>query len=106
MFKGRLLVLCVLLSASAYAPAQQTSPSTVEEFVRIGIERNQDLAAVREGIAEARGLKRQAGVRPAPGRVVRQAGPGERRARRATGRRARAGDRRRGAGRAGRLGLL
>ncbi|QEE30482.1 TolC family protein [Terriglobus albidus] len=73
MFKGRLLVLCVLLSASAYAPAQQTSPSTVEELVRIGIERNQDLAAAREGIAEARGLKRQAGVRPAPGLTLKGA---------------------------------
>ncbi len=66
MYKGRFLVLCVLLSASATLPAQQTSPFTVEGLVRTGLEGNKDLAAIREGIAEARGLKRQASVRPAP----------------------------------------
>jgi outer membrane protein, heavy metal efflux system len=66
MFKGRCIVLCVFLSAPAIVPAQQTPPSTVEELVRTGLERNKDLGAIREGIAEARGLKRQAGVRPAP----------------------------------------
>jgi cobalt-zinc-cadmium efflux system outer membrane protein len=48
--------------------AQQTlSPlSTVDDLVRAGIANNKDLAAVRERIAEAKGLTRQAGVRPAP----------------------------------------
>jgi len=47
---------------------QQTlSPlSTVDDLVRAGIANNRDLAAVRERIAEAKGLTRQAGVRPAP----------------------------------------
>uniref|UniRef100_E6PXX8 Putative Metal ion efflux outer membrane protein family protein-czcC n=1 Tax=mine drainage metagenome TaxID=410659 RepID=E6PXX8_9ZZZZ len=40
--------------------------STVDDLVRIGIANNKDLAAVRERITEAKGLARQAGVRPAP----------------------------------------
>jgi cobalt-zinc-cadmium efflux system outer membrane protein len=40
--------------------------STVDDLVRAGIANNKDLAAVRERLAEAKGLRRQAGVRPAP----------------------------------------
>jgi cobalt-zinc-cadmium efflux system outer membrane protein len=64
---GRLAsVLCVFLFAPALLGAQQTSPSTVDELVRSGIAQNKDLLSLRERIAEAQGLVKQAGVRPAP----------------------------------------
>ena len=57
-----LLLLPLLLGAQ-----QGTSTlSTVDDLVRAGIANNKDLAAVRERIAESRGLARQAGVLPAP----------------------------------------
>jgi cobalt-zinc-cadmium efflux system outer membrane protein len=48
--------------------AQQSAstPSTVDELVRTGIANNKDLTAVRERIAEARGISRQARVFPSP----------------------------------------
>lgn len=60
--------LCaLLLSASLLGAQQAPSPiHTVDDIVRAGIANNKDLAAVRERIAEAKGLVRQAGVRPAP----------------------------------------
>ena len=67
--RGRsVFFLCVLLFSAMLLRAQQTlSPlSTVDDLVRAGIANNRDLAAVRERIAEAKGLTRQAGVRPAP----------------------------------------
>ena len=39
---------------------------TVDDLVRTGISNNKDLAALRERIAEARGLAQQARVRPSP----------------------------------------
>ena len=64
---GRLVsVLCVFLFAPALADAQQTSPSAVDDLVRMGIAQNKDLLAIRERIAEAQGIVTQAGVRPAP----------------------------------------
>lgn len=57
----------LLLSASLLGAQQSTSTlSTVDDLVRAGIANNKDLAAVRERIAEAKGLTRQAGVRPSP----------------------------------------
>jgi outer membrane protein, heavy metal efflux system len=67
--RGRsVFFLCALLFSAMSLRAQQTlSPlSTVDDLVRAGIANNRDLAAVRERIAEAKGLTRQAGVRPAP----------------------------------------
>ena len=67
--RGRsVFFLCALLFSAMLLRAQQTlSPlSTVDDLVRAGIANNKDLAAVRERIAEAKGLTRQAGVRPAP----------------------------------------
>jgi len=67
--RGRsVFFLCALLFSAMLLGAQQTvSPlSTVDDLVRAGIANNKDLAAVRERIAEAKGLTRQAGVRPAP----------------------------------------
>ena len=66
MPKGRNFVLCALLFAPLFLRAQQEPPSSTDELVRIGLAQNKDLLAIREGIAEAKGLKRQAGVRPAP----------------------------------------
>jgi cobalt-zinc-cadmium efflux system outer membrane protein len=68
MLGKRPFSLCVLLLVPALAwPQQLTTPSgTVEDLVRTGIARNKDLLATRERIEEARGLAKQAGVRPAP----------------------------------------
>ncbi|MFP5205728.1 MAG: TolC family protein [Acidobacteriota bacterium] len=60
-------LFALLLSASMLVAQQAPScVSTVDDLVRTGIANNEDLAAVRERIAEAKGLVRQAGVRPAP----------------------------------------
>jgi cobalt-zinc-cadmium efflux system outer membrane protein len=56
-------VLCVL---SAMAAAGQSRPPTVDELVQVALERNRDLLAARERVAEAQGLLRRAGVRPSP----------------------------------------
>ena len=57
------LLFPVLVLGAQQAPS---TVSTVDDLVRTGIANNKDLAAVRERIAEAKGLTRQAGVRPAP----------------------------------------
>ena len=67
--RGRsIFFLPALLFPALLLGTQQASSdlSTVDDLVRVGIANNKDLAAVRERIAEAKGLKRQAGVRPAP----------------------------------------
>jgi len=67
--RGRsVFFLPALLFPALLLGAQQTpsAVSTVDELVRAGIANNKDLAAVRERIAEAKGLTRQAGVRPSP----------------------------------------
>jgi len=55
-------VVCCLVMA------QHTSAQTysADDLVRIAIERNRELQAMQQRVAEARGLLRQAGVRPAP----------------------------------------
>jgi outer membrane protein, heavy metal efflux system len=67
--RGRsVFFLAALLFPALLAETQQvpSTLSTVDGLVRAGIANNKDLAAIRERIAEARGLARQAGVRPAP----------------------------------------
>jgi outer membrane protein TolC len=67
--RGRsVFFLAALLFPALLAETQQvpSTLSTVDDLVRAGISNNKDLAAIRERIAEARGLARQAGVRPAP----------------------------------------
>jgi cobalt-zinc-cadmium efflux system outer membrane protein len=67
--RGRsVFFLSALLFPALLLGAQQTPStlSTVDDLARAGIANNKDLAAVRERIAEAKGLTRQAGVRPAP----------------------------------------
>lgn len=59
--------LCVgMLLVSAMARSQETASITLEEFVRSSLERNRDVLALRQRVAQAKGLARQAGVRPAP----------------------------------------
>ena len=58
--------LCGLLIAPAWMVAQQTSPSTVDDLVRMGLAQNRDVLSIRERIGEAQGAVRQAGVRPPP----------------------------------------
>lgn len=55
-----LLLLCV--SAQPQTPA----PATVEQLLEQALASNREIAAIRHRVAEARGLLRQAGVRPAP----------------------------------------
>lgn len=56
-------VLCVL---SATAAAAQDRPRTVNEFVKVALERNRELLAARERVAETKALLRGAFVRPSP----------------------------------------
>ncbi|HLH36327.1 MAG TPA: TolC family protein [Alloacidobacterium sp.] len=66
---GRTILFpCALLFPALLLGAQQSAstPSTVDELVRTGIANNKDLAAVRERVAEAKGLARQARVLPSP----------------------------------------
>lgn len=67
--RGRSVFFLPALLFPAFLLGAQQAPSTistVDDLVRAGIANNKDLAAVRERIAEAKGLTRQAGVRPAP----------------------------------------
>lgn len=66
---GRTILFpCALLLPALLLGAQQSSSTltTVDGLVRTGIANNKDLAAVRERIAEAKGLSRQARVLPSP----------------------------------------
>ena len=58
------LAMCSL-AVSVPADAQDR-PRTTAELVQAALERNRDLLAARERLAEAQGLLRRAGVRPAP----------------------------------------
>ena len=68
MRRRSVFFLCALLFPAFLLRAQQNTStlSTVDDLVRTGIVNNKDLAAVRERIAEAKGITRQAGVRPSP----------------------------------------
>jgi cobalt-zinc-cadmium efflux system outer membrane protein len=48
------------------APAQQAPPATLDELLTRAIQTNRNLLAARQQVEEARGLLRQAAVRPAP----------------------------------------
>jgi outer membrane protein, heavy metal efflux system len=59
--------LCVgTLLLSAVARSQEAAPITLEELVRISLTKNRDVLALQQRVAQAKGLARQAGVRPAP----------------------------------------
>ncbi len=57
-------VLSVLLSAMT--AVAQDRHRTVDDVVQLALERNRELLAARERVAEAQGLLRRAGVRPNP----------------------------------------
>lgn len=52
--------------ASTTGASAQGRALTVDELVRLALERNRELLAARERLAEAQGLLRRAGVRPNP----------------------------------------
>ena len=66
MRKSLMTVVSILCVLSATAAAAQDRPHTVDELVRIALDRNRELLAARERVAEAQGLLRRAGVRPNP----------------------------------------
>ena len=69
----RVLAAAWLLPRCAGIMAGQAaeSPRSAEDYVRVAVEKNRELLALRQRVAEARGLLKQAGVRPAPWRCRR-----------------------------------
>ena len=61
--KGRSIPLLLLLCAGLRG---QPAPVTSEQLLEEALTNNREIAAIRQRIAEAKGLLRQAGVRPAP----------------------------------------
>lgn len=67
MLRKRVVLLCLgVLLASTLAESQEKAAITLEELVRASLDRNRDVLALRQRVAQAQGLRRQAGVRPAP----------------------------------------
>jgi cobalt-zinc-cadmium efflux system outer membrane protein len=56
----------VFALACAAQPRAQDRPRTTRDLVQLALERNRDLLAARQRVAEAHGLLRQAGVRLSP----------------------------------------
>lgn len=56
----------VFVLASAVQPRAQDRPRTTHDLVQLALDRNRDLLAARQRVAEAQGLLRQAGVRLSP----------------------------------------
>jgi len=66
MKRKRVLPLCVgALFACVLARPQANDQTTLEGLIRTGLDRNRELLALRQREMQARGLARQAGVRPA-----------------------------------------
>ncbi|MEA2874544.1 MAG: outer membrane protein heavy metal efflux system, partial [Hyphomicrobiales bacterium] len=66
MKRKHVLPLCLgVLFASAAARSQENSAITLEELVRASLERNREVLALRQRVAQTQGLRKQAGVRPA-----------------------------------------
>lgn len=55
-----------MLLLSTIARSQQPASITLEELVQSSLAKNRDLLALRQRVGQAKGLARQAGVRPAP----------------------------------------
>jgi outer membrane protein TolC len=67
MKRNCLLLLCVgALFTCVPAKPQEKTQTTLEDLVRTSLERNREVRALRQRVAQARALARQAGVRPAP----------------------------------------
>lgn len=64
--KAYLVVLLVLVEITGHAKGQSGAQDAVYALAQLGIARNAEIGAARERVTEARGLLRQAGVRPAP----------------------------------------
>jgi cobalt-zinc-cadmium efflux system outer membrane protein len=67
MKRKRLLPLCLgTLLMAAPAMSQEKTSITLEDLVRASLARNRGVLALRQRVAQAQGLARQAGVRPVP----------------------------------------
>src|SRR3954471_19807439 len=67
MKRKRVLPLCFgVLFTSAVAGAQENSSTTLEDLVRASLDRNREVLALRQRVAQFQGLAKQAGVRRAP----------------------------------------
>jgi outer membrane protein, heavy metal efflux system len=61
------LPLCLgALFACVHAKPQERAQTTLEDLVQTSLDRNREVLALRQRVAQARGLARQAGVHPAP----------------------------------------
>jgi len=60
------LAAAILLTGAAAMGQSGGALASVDELVRIAVERNRDFLALRQRLAEAQALLRQAGVRPTP----------------------------------------
>src|SRR5258706_10412134 len=66
MKRKRVLPLCLgALFVAAPAMSQEKTSITLEDLVRASVVRNRGILAIRQRVAQAHGLARQAGVRSA-----------------------------------------
>ena len=65
-WKVSVSLLMLPLCAMAAPPQSSGLAYAVNDLIRTAVERNRELLAIRQRAVEARGLRRQAGVRPAP----------------------------------------
>src|ERR1700681_1455012 len=67
MMRKRVLPLCLgALFVAVPAMSQEKTSIALEELVRASLARNRAVLALRQRVAQAQALARQAGVRPAP----------------------------------------
>lgn len=67
MKRNCVLPLCLgVVFACVPAKPQERSQTTLEDLVRTSLDRNREVQALRQRVAQARGLARQAGMHPAP----------------------------------------
>ena len=66
MKRNRVLPLCLgVVFACVPAKPQEGAQTTLEDLVRTSLDRNREVLALRQRVAQTRGLARQAGVHPA-----------------------------------------
>ena len=63
--RASLLALC-LGAGGVFGQAQEAPASNAGQLVQEAFERNREILAARQRVEEARGLLRQAGIRPVP----------------------------------------
>ncbi len=67
MKRNCVLPLCLgVVFACVPAKPQEGTQTTLDDLVRTSLDRNREVLALRQRVAQARGLARQAGVHPAP----------------------------------------